>query len=102
MVSTSVLRNETIWKNGGSLPKAFVQIGSRHPGYQSSTSNIDRNKVMFYNLVLQDAVGCWDTSKPYNKDNLAVIARDNVTLIFPNDSKVDKEEDQVNIFKILW
>ncbi|KAG4070528.1 hypothetical protein HA402_012318 [Bradysia odoriphaga] len=93
MVSTSVLRNESVWLNGG-LANAFVPIGDRGDRGQSSTSGIDRNNVMFYNLVHQDAVGCWDTTKPYSANYLDIVARDNVTLIFPNDMKLDREVDQ--------
>lgn len=96
MVSSNVLRNESLWVDGAfGLASAFIRIGERGPRGQSSTAGIDRNNVMFYNLVHQDAVGCWDTSRPYTIDNLGVVARDNVTLIFPNDMKVDHEQDQV-------
>ncbi|KAJ6634249.1 Protein yellow, partial [Pseudolycoriella hygida] len=93
MVSTSVLRNETIWLNGG-LANAFIPIGDRGARGQSSTSGIDRNNVMFYNLVHQDAVGCWDTTKPYSANALDIVAKDNETLFFPNDMKLDRELNQ--------
>lgn len=99
MVSTNVLRNETIWSgNGGmgleSVANEFVSIGERGLRGQSSTSGIDRNGVMYYNLVQRNAVGCWDTQKQYRIENLMVVGQDDETLIFPNDLKVDRESEQ--------
>lgn len=99
MVSTSLLRNETIWTgNGGmgleSVANEFVSIGERGFRGQSSTSGIDRNGVMYYNLVQRNGVGCWDTNKEYRKENLYTIGQDDVTLIFPNDLKLDRETEQ--------
>lgn len=100
MVSTSVLRNETAWSinNGIGLAGAFVQIGDRGLRGQSSTSGIDRNNVQFFNLVQQNAVGCWNIEQPYTQNTIDIIAQDNTTLIFPNDLKIDQENDQVNYF----
>lgn len=97
MVSTSVLRNETAWSvnNGIGLAGAFVQVGDRGVRGQSSTSGIDRNNVQFYNLVQQNAVGCWNIDQPYYQSSIDIIAQDNTTLVFPNDLKIDQEMDQV-------
>lgn len=100
MVSTSVLRNETAWSvnNGIGLAGAFVQVGDRGVRGQSSTSGIDRNNVQFYNLVQQNAVGCWNIDQPYYQNSIDIIAQDNTTLVFPNDLKIDQEMDQVKRF----
>lgn len=97
MVSTSVLRNETAWtlNNGVGLAGAFVQVGDRGAHGQSSTSGIDRNNIQFYNLVQQNAVGCWNTDQPYLQSTTDIVAQDNTTLVFPNDLKIDQEIDQV-------
>lgn len=100
MVSTSVLRNESAWiLNGGAgLASQFVQIGERGNRGQSSTSGIDRNNVQFYTLVQQNGVGCWKADEPYFQGSIDVVAQDNVTLVFPNDLKVDHELEQVRHF----
>lgn len=97
LVSTDILRNETIWTNSIPVGNAFKLIGDRGQDGQSSTSGIDRNQVQFFNLVHQDSVGCWDTSKPYTIENVGRVATDNITLIFPNDMKIDHEPHQVFI-----
>lgn len=110
MVSTAVLRNETLWTAGGggsaAASAAFVEIGERGDRGQSSTSGLDRRGVQFFNLIHADAVGCWDTRKPYAVaafgGGLDVVARDNRTLVFPNDMKVDHEQQQVSIETIKY
>lgn len=99
MVSTSVLRNETAWNvnSGIGLAGAFIQIGDRGVRGQSSSSGVARNNVQFYNLVQQNAVGCWHIEQPYYQNSIDIIAQDNNTLIFPNDLKIDQEIDQVTL-----
>ena len=49
---------------------------------------------MFFNMVTRDSVWCWDTRKEYIPQNLGVIGTSNLSLVFPNDIKVDHEYDQ--------
>lgn len=91
-VKTSVICNETGWMDA---KNAFKVIGqSRGPSGHVSASAIDRNGIMFYNLVTRDTIGCWDTRKAYKRQNLGVVAQDHRTLIFPNDLKIDMEKRQ--------
>lgn len=91
-VKTSVLLNETGWEK---TKDAFRVMGqSRGKSGQVSASAMDRNGIMIYNLVTRDAIGCWDSRKPYKRSNLGVIAQSSEKLIFPNDLKIDKEENQ--------
>ncbi|KAJ8678875.1 hypothetical protein QAD02_014662 [Eretmocerus hayati] len=75
---------------------SFVPVGQpRAKDYgHSSGSAIDRQGVMFFNMVTRDSVWCWDTRKEYAPRNLGVVGSSNVSLVFPNDIKVDHEEDQ--------
>lgn len=74
----------------------FMPIGRpRAKDYgHSSGSAVDRNGVMFFNMVTRDSVWCWDTRKEYIPQNLGVIGTSNVSLVFPNDIRVDHEPDQ--------
>ena len=74
----------------------FVPVGKpRAKDYgHSSGSTIDRNGVMFFNMVTRDSVWCWDTRKEYIPQNMGVVGTSNVSLIFPNDIRMDHEEDQ--------
>lgn len=55
---------------------------------------MDRRGVLFFNLVTQDALGCWDSAKPYGRATVGHVAQDHALLNFPNDLKVDREEPQ--------
>lgn len=96
VVGTSVLRNESLWQSyWGAAPTEFRKLaGSRGPRGQSSTSGIDRNDVQFFTLVVQDAIGCWNSRTAYEPANLGVVAQNSTTMVFPNDLKVDNERDQ--------
>lgn len=88
----SIVRNETGWNK---IKDAFKPLGqSRGSNGQASASAMDRNGILFYNQVTRDSVGCWDSRKPYKRDNLGVVAKSNETLVFPNDLKVDQEKRQ--------
>ncbi|KAL3274484.1 hypothetical protein HHI36_015867 [Cryptolaemus montrouzieri] len=91
-VKTNVICNETGWDK---VKDAFRVMGqSRGKNGHVSASAIDKNGIMFYNLVTRDSIGCWDSRKPYKRSNLGVVAQHNEKLVFPNDIKVDKEEKQ--------
>ncbi|XP_076761628.1 dopaminechrome tautomerase-like isoform X2 [Xylocopa sonorina] len=92
-VSTSVLGDKSTAEKNVDY---FVAIGRpRAKDYgHSSGSAIDRNGVMFFNMVTRDSVWCWDTRKEYIPQNLGVIGTSNLSLVFPNDIRVDHEYDQ--------
>lgn len=92
-VKTSVIRDPMRVNNSVS---EFELLGeSRGADGQVSAAVVDRNGVMFYNLISRDSIGCWDTRKPYTKNNLEVVAQNNKTMIFPNDLRIDHEVPQI-------
>lgn len=91
-IKVSSLLNETYFNDNDDVVQTFGQ--SRGPKGHSSASAMDRKGVLFTNLVTQNAVGCWDSSKPYVRQNLGIVQQDNETLVFPNDLKVDNEPKQ--------
>ncbi|KAK1118675.1 hypothetical protein K0M31_014979 [Melipona bicolor] len=97
-VSTSILRDK---RTAEENTEYFMPIGRpRAKDYgHSSGSVIDRNGVMFFNMVTRDSVWCWDTRKEYIPQNLGVIGTSNLSLVFPNDIKVDHDYDQ-NVWTI--
>lgn len=54
----------------------------------STASVMDENGLQLFNLVDQNAVGCWNSLLPYSSANHALIARHDEALIFPADVKV--------------
>ncbi|KAL6263206.1 hypothetical protein P5V15_006006 [Pogonomyrmex californicus] len=92
-VSTSIFRDK---QTADYNMEKFMPVGKpRAKDYgHSSGSAIDRNGIMFFNMVTRDSVWCWDTRKEYIPQNLRVIGTSNESLVFPNDIKVDHEPDQ--------
>ncbi|CAK9798067.1 Protein yellow [Anthophora quadrimaculata] len=92
-VSTWILRDKRTAEENTDY---FIPIGRpRAKDYgHSSGSVIDKNGVMFFNMATRDSVWCWDTRKEYIPQNLGVVGTSNISLVFPNDIKVDHEDDQ--------
>lgn len=49
---------------------------------------MDENGLQFFNLIDQNAVGCWNSMLPYAPINQAIVARHDEAIIFPADIKV--------------
>lgn len=49
---------------------------------------MDENGLQFFNLIDQNAIGCWNFVLPYAPINQAIVARHDEALIFPADIKV--------------
>ncbi|CAB3224153.1 unnamed protein product [Arctia plantaginis] len=93
VVKTSVIRDPSRVNNAVS---EFELLGQcRGADGQVSAAAVDRNGVMFFNLVSRDSIGCWDTHKPYLIRNLMIVAQNNRTLVLPNDLRIDHEVPQM-------
>lgn len=86
-VSTEILRDKSRVDNNYHY---FIVLPSRGPNTHITAHTIDQNGLLFFNLIDQNAVGCWDSGKPYRKQNLAIVAKDDVGLVFPSDVRVDR------------
>jgi len=95
MVRTSILRNQTAWTTNSAPATAFQSIGSRGRRGQSSTADMTPSGIYFAAQVQLEGVSCWDTRKPFNQNNVAMVQRDPVLLGFPNDLKLDADRDNV-------
>ncbi|KAK4874684.1 hypothetical protein RN001_014044 [Aquatica leii] len=91
-MKTSIIKNETAWLDSKRTIKLLGE--SRGKNGHASSSAMNKNGIMFFNLVSRDAVGCWDSRKPYKRSNLGILAQSNISLIFPNDLRLDKERRQ--------
>ncbi|KAL1494199.1 hypothetical protein ABEB36_009833 [Hypothenemus hampei] len=91
-VNTKVLRDEAIATNKSNYYE-FKYLGSRGPKSQSGASFLDkRTGVLFYALVNLNAVACWRTTNPgYSMESQGRVYMNNVTMVFPNDVKVDND-----------
>lgn len=63
-------------------------LPSRGPLSHCTASVIDESGLQFFNLIDQNAIGCWNSILPYAPINQAIVARHDEALIFPSDIKV--------------
>ncbi|KAK7602175.1 hypothetical protein V9T40_009616 [Parthenolecanium corni] len=93
-VSTKVLQDYTVdWSawNNTALFHQFQVVGYRGQFMQSTTSTIDENTgVLFYTLLCQDAIACWNSQSEYNMNTQGIVAQDSKRFSYTNDVKVDK------------
>lgn len=83
----SVLDNSTLWEtNVESVPRSFVEIGNR--GTQATSMAMDSNGNLFFGLETPIAIGCWDSSAPYSRENTRIIAQNDQTLQFSSGVKI--------------
>ncbi|KAJ8680521.1 hypothetical protein QAD02_016308 [Eretmocerus hayati] len=90
-VSTRVLRDpERV-----AAPEVFHQfrvLGTRGPNSQSSASFLDPDTgILFYGLPNLNAIACWHTGTKYSIQQQGRVYMDNVTMIFPNDVKIERK-----------
>ena len=55
-----------------------------------SAEAMDQYGNLFFVLMNPIAIACWDSSTPYNRDNIKIILRDDRTLQFASGVKVIK------------
>ncbi|XP_046389435.1 protein yellow-like [Ischnura elegans] len=86
-VPASTVRNSSL---ANSFSDTFKYLGSRGQNGHSSASAMDKDGILFYNLVTRNAVGCWNSKFPYRAPYLGEVDISDETLVFPNDLKVDQ------------
>lgn len=91
-VSTKILRDES--KVKGSY-QDFKVVGVRGPDSHTTAKVVDDSGVQLFNLIDQNAIGCWNSAKPLKPQNVGLVDKDDVGLVFPCDVKID---DQRNVW----
>ncbi|XP_052899763.1 protein yellow [Anopheles moucheti] len=88
-VSTRVLRDES--KVEESFHE-FQYLKERGPNSHTTSRVMSDTGLQLFNLIDQNAVGCWHSSLPYSPEYHGIVDRDDVELVFPADVKIDEEE----------
>lgn len=86
-VSTRILRDSTRLEESYHDFNFFTD--ERVEGHTTSRV-MSETGIMLFNLIDQNAVGCWDSATQYTPANHAVVDRDDETLVFPADVKIDE------------
>jgi hypothetical protein len=87
-VSTRILRDST------RLEESFQDFSffpnERAGGGHTTSRVMSDDGLMLFNLIDQNAVGCWHSSTEYAPQNHDIVDRDDVGLVFPADVKIDE------------
>lgn len=86
-VSTRILRDSTRLEESFH-DFAFFQ-NERIEGHTTSRV-MSETGIQLFNLIDQNAIGCWDSATPYSPQNHGLVDRDDETLVFPADIKIDE------------
>ncbi|XP_065091316.1 protein yellow-like [Ochlerotatus camptorhynchus] len=90
MVSTQVLRDE---EGAEESFHKFQYLKERGPNAHTTSRVMSETGLQLFNLIDQNAVGCWHSSLPYSPEYHGIVDRDDVELVFPADVKIDAEEN---------
>lgn len=90
-VSTRILRDES--RAEDSYHDFFFFPTERTSNSHTTARVCSDDGIMLYNLIDQNAIGCWHTSMPYEPQYHGVVDRDDVGLVFPSDVKIDENRN---------
>lgn len=62
---------------------------------------MDSNGNLFFGLMGPIAIACWDSSRPYSRDNMRVVAQNKETLQFASGMKVVRNRKGIEELWIL-
>lgn len=87
-VSTRILRDETRVEESY---HDFSYFTEERAGNAHTTARVmSEDGIMLFNLIDQNAVGCWNSATNYAPQNHDVVDRDDETMVFPADVKIDE------------
>ncbi|XP_067636111.1 protein yellow [Eurosta solidaginis] len=89
-VSTRILRDETRVEDSF---HDFVVLDERGPNAHTTSHVMSDDGIELFNLIDQNAVGCWHSSMPYTPQFHGIVDRDDVGLVFPADVKIDENKN---------
>ncbi|PSN37921.1 hypothetical protein C0J52_12240 [Blattella germanica] len=88
-VSTSVLRNESNFKDGiNRVPEMFYVSQGTRPGQAAASAMDGEGAAVFFSVLPKNSLNCWNPRLPYNDENIVEIDRDDVTFQFASGLKI--------------
>nr|CAD7429448.1 unnamed protein product [Timema monikensis] len=92
-VLTSVLRNSSNFKDGLNVVPRKFHVSAEERSSQTAAIVVDENEVLFFNLLKSNTLDCWNTRKPYTKNNFVELDHDDDLLQFASGMKISKGKD---------
>ncbi|KAJ6628025.1 L-dopachrome tautomerase yellow-f2 [Pseudolycoriella hygida] len=92
-VNTKVLQNEKLSKRSDHGDD-FKKIGERGNLSQSALHDFhQRSGIIFFSQIARNAVSCWNSQKPCTPENNVIVDQNDVTMNYPVDLNIDKEDN---------
>jgi hypothetical protein len=89
-VSNRVLKSKELSKRDDHVLD-FTYLGTRGDNTQSGIHDYDyRTRVLFTAQVQKSSISCWNVDKLLTPHNVATVAQNSDTLIYPADLKIDR------------
>nr|CAD7439552.1 unnamed protein product [Timema bartmani] len=92
-VLTSVLRNSSNFKDGLNVVPRKFHVSTEERPSQTAAVVVDENEILFFNLLKSNTLDCWNTRKPYTRNNFVELDRDDDLLQFASGMKISKGKD---------
>jgi hypothetical protein len=86
-VSTKILRDETRVEDSF---HDFQVLSERASNAHTTSRVMSDDGLELFNLIDQNSVGCWHSTLPYDPKYHGIVDRDDMTLVFPADIKIDE------------
>ncbi|XP_065209850.1 protein yellow-like isoform X2 [Planococcus citri] len=87
-VPASVIRNQSLFTDDAdSSWHRFIISESARPS-QSASEDMSSTGILFFGLLSQMALACWNSRTPFTPENIHIAQQDNETLQFPSGIKI--------------
>lgn len=84
-VTTDILRNETLAARR-THGNDFKFLGQRGLKSNSGSHYFDiKNNIIFFTEMQNNAITCWNVKKPLKRNNIEIVEKNDLTLIYPAD-----------------
>ncbi|XP_060523187.1 uncharacterized protein LOC132700084 [Cylas formicarius] len=87
-VFTSHLRNQSLFEEDPSSSPQIFNTYSKERKTQSAAEDIERSGIMFFGLIGNSQIACWNIQTDYDPKYFDIVASNRVTLQFPSGLKV--------------
>ncbi|KAL6977962.1 Major royal jelly protein [Sarracenia purpurea var. burkii] len=87
-VPVSVLRNQSLFADDADSSWQVFTISEPARPSQSASEDMSSTGILFFGLLSQMAIACWNSRTPFTHENIHITQQDNHTLQFPSGIKI--------------
>ncbi|RZF49036.1 hypothetical protein LSTR_LSTR011398 [Laodelphax striatellus] len=91
-VHTCVIRNQSLFENEVNLSPRSFKISQGTRSSQSAAEDMTEDGILFFPLISDNALACWNSRLPYDSSNIEIVEQDDERLQFASGLKVYKHK----------